>query len=168
MEDAFTTHVIIHVMKKRDELLAGVEERVLALILRTNRARIYEDLLHGAGVQMEKALYPVLSAAAAIGPARVSEIAALLGLNPTTVSRHLASLEEMGFVSRSTSDEDARAAAVGLTEAGQDAVDALRRVRRGLFAELLGDFKDDELERFAGYLGRLFHAFEVAAGRAEA
>jgi DNA-binding MarR family transcriptional regulator len=155
-------------MKKRDELLAGVEERVLALILRANRARIYEDLLHGAGIQMDKALYPVLSAAAAIGPARVSEIAALLGLNPTTVSRHLASLEEMGLVTRSTSDEDARAAAVGLTKAGREAVAALRRVRRGLFAELLDDFDDEELERFAGYLARLFQAFEVAAGRAGA
>ena len=155
-------------MEKRDELLAGVEERVLGLILRANRARIYEDLLHGAGVRMDKALYPVLSAAAAIGPARVSEIAALLGLNPTTVSRHLASLEERGLVTRSTSDKDARAAAVDLTNAGKDAIRALRRVRRGLFSELLGEFDNDELERFGSYLARLFHAFEVTAGRVDA
>ena len=60
MEDAFTTHVIIENMKKREKLLAGVEERLLALILRANRARIYEDLLGGADVRMDKALYPVL------------------------------------------------------------------------------------------------------------
>src|SRR6476659_150790 len=74
-ENAFTTHVIITCMKAREKLLAGVEERLLALILRANRARIYEDLLRGADVRMDKALYPVLSATGAFGPARVSEIA---------------------------------------------------------------------------------------------
>jgi DNA-binding MarR family transcriptional regulator len=151
-------------MKKREELLAGVEERVLALILRANRARIYEDMLRGAGVEMDKALYPVLSAAAAIGPARVSEIAELIGLNPTTVSRHLASLEKMGLVSRSSSDLDGRAAPVELTGAGKSAVRNLRKARRRLFAELLEDFDEDDLARFGSYLARLFQAFEVAAG----
>jgi DNA-binding MarR family transcriptional regulator len=151
-------------MKKREELLAGVEERVLALILRANRARIYEDMLRGAGVDMDKALYPVLSAAAAIGPARVSQIAELIGLNPTTASRHLASLGEMGLISRSSSDLDGRAAAVELTGAGRSAVRKLRTARRRLFAELLDDFDDEDLERFGGDLAKLFKAFEVAAG----
>lgn len=153
-------------MKQRKELLAGIEEGLLALILRANRARIYEDLLRGGGVDMDKALYPVLSATAAIGPARVSEIAELIGLNPTTVSRHLASLEGMGLVSRASSDLDGRAAMVGLTQTGRAAVRDLRKARRRLFAELLDDFDDEDLERFGSYLGRLFQAFEasVAAG----
>jgi DNA-binding MarR family transcriptional regulator len=150
-------------MMKREKLVADVEERVLALILRANRARIYEDLLRGAGVDMDKALYPVLSAAAAIGPARVSEVAELIGLNPTTVSRHLASLEKMGLVSRASSDLDGRAAAVELTDAGKNAVRNLRKARRGLFDELLDDFDDGDLERFGSYLARFFEAFEAAA-----
>jgi DNA-binding MarR family transcriptional regulator len=150
-------------MKTRKKLLSGVEERLLGLILRANRARIYEDMLRGAGVDMDKALYPVLSATGAIGPARVSEIAEVVGLNPTTVSRHLTSLEEMGFVSRAASDRDGRAAAVDLTEAGKRAVSDLRKARRALFAELLDDFGDEELARFESYLGRLFQAFEGLA-----
>jgi DNA-binding MarR family transcriptional regulator len=149
-------------MKQRKELLAGIEEGLLALILRANRARIYEDLLRGGGVDMDKALYPVLSATAAIGPARVSEIADLIGLNPTTVSRHLASLEEMGLVGRSPSDLDGRAAMVDLTEIGKRAVSDLRKARRRLFAELLDDFEDEDLERFESYLGRLFEGFEAS------
>lgn len=154
-------------MKKREKLLAGVEERLLALILRANRARIYEDLLGGADVRMDKALYPVLSATAAFGPARVSEIAAVLGLNPTTTSRHLASLQRMGLVSRSSSDDDGRATAVELTEPGRRAIGDLRAARRRLFAKLLADFDGAELERFGDYLDRLFAAFEASAAEAE-
>lgn len=152
-------------MKSREKLLVGVEERLLALILRANRARIYEDLLRGANVRMDKALYPVLSATAATGPARVSEIATAVGLNPTTTSRHLSSLERMGLISRSLSDGDGRAAAIELTGAGRKAVSDLRKARKRLFAELLDDFDGAELERFADYLDRLFRAFETTASK---
>jgi DNA-binding MarR family transcriptional regulator len=155
-------------MKKREKLLAGVEERLLALILRANRARIYDDLLRGADVRMDKALYPVLSATAAFGPARVSEIATVLGLNPTTTSRHLASLQRMGLISRSSSDEDGRAAVVELTEPGREAIGGLRKARGRLFAKLLADFDSTELEQFGDYLDRLFKAFEASAGEVEA
>ena len=150
-------------MQKREKLLAGVEERLLAMILRANRARIYEDLLRGANVRMDKALYPVLSATGAFGPARVSEIAAVLGLNPTTTSRHLGSLHRMGLVSRSSSEDDGRAAVVELTESGRKAIGDLRAARKRLFARLLADFDSAELERFGDYLDRLFEAFEAAA-----
>lgn len=150
-------------MEKREKLLTGVEERLLALILRANRARIYEDLLRGADVSMDKALYPVLSVTAAAGPARVSEIAAVVGLNSTTTSRHLGSLQRMGLVSRSSSDADGRAAVVELTESGRTTVRDLRAARKRLFAKLLADFDGDELERFADYLDRLFAAFAASA-----
>jgi DNA-binding MarR family transcriptional regulator len=155
-------------MKKREKLLAGVEERLLAMILRANRARIYEDLLRGADVHMDKALYPVLSLTAAVGPARVSEVAGLLGLNPTTASRHLGSLQQMGLVSRSSSEDDGRAAVVELTDLGREAIGDLRAARRRLFAKLLADFDSTELERFGDYLDRLFEAFEASAAEVEA
>lgn len=155
-------------MEKREKLLAGVEERLLALILRANRARIYEDLLRGANVRMDKALYPVLSATAAFGPARVSEISTALGLNPTTASRHLGSLQRMGLISRSSSDEDGRAAVVELTDPGREAIGDLRAARKRLFAKLLSDFDSTELERFGDYLDRLFEAFAASATEVKA
>ena len=138
------------------------------MILRANRARIYEGLLRRANVRMDKALYPVLSATAAFGPARVSEIAAVLGLNPTTASRHLGSLQRMGLVSRSSSDDDGRAAVMELTESGRKAMGDLRAARKRLFATLLADFDGAELERFGDYLDRLFEAFDAAASEADA
>ena len=70
--------------------------------------------------------------------------------------------EEMGLIGRSSSDLDGRAAMVDLTEIGKRAVSDLRKARRRLFAELLDDFDDEDLERFESYLGRLFKGFEAS------
>jgi DNA-binding MarR family transcriptional regulator len=149
-------------MTKREKLLSSVEERVLALILRANRARIYEDLLRDANVRMDKALYPVLSAVGAVRHAQVSQIAAAVGLNPTTASRHLASLERMALIRRSSSEQDGRASLIELTKEGEKVIRELRRARRQLFAELLAGFDDNELEGFGEYLDRLFRAFRAS------
>jgi DNA-binding MarR family transcriptional regulator len=146
-------------MTKRETLRGQVEERLLAVILSANRARIYDELLRGANVNIDRALYPVLSATAAIGPARISEVAEILAINPTTTSRHLSSLERAGLISRTPDETDARAAFVELTEAGTRAVHQLRETRRALFVKLLADFDSGELKSFNDYLGRLIDAF---------
>jgi len=139
--------------------VAQIEEQLLALILRANRARIYDDLLEGAKLRIDKALYPVLSATAALQPARVAAIADVLGLNPTTTSRHLSTLEREGLVSRSKSASDARAAVITLTPQGKRAIRALRDSRRAVFAKLLAGFDEPELQQFGDYLQRLQAAF---------
>lgn len=141
------------------KLRAHIEENLLALILRANRAGIYDQLLRGAGVDIDKALYPVLSATSALAPARVSEIAALMTIAPTTTSRHLSALERKGLVKRTSSDADRRAALVTLTDAGAQAVRELRVVRRRLFAEILAEFDAVELEQLSDYLDRVIAAF---------
>jgi DNA-binding MarR family transcriptional regulator len=147
-------------MVDTDERVARIEEALLGLILRANRARIYEDLLQGANVSMDKALYPVLSATAAMQPARVSAIATAVGLNATTTSRHLTGLEKLGLVTRARDDADARSAVIELSPAGRLAVTELRDSRRRIFGELLAGFDQRELERFAEYLDRIVAAFK--------
>jgi DNA-binding MarR family transcriptional regulator len=146
-------------MSKREKAREQIEERLLALILSANRARIYEELLRGANVDIDKALYPVLSATAAIGPARVSEIAETLAITPTTTSRHLTALAQKGLVSHSRDESDARAAFVELTDAGTQAIADLRAARKRLFAKLLSDFDTNDLDQFNDYLRRLIEAF---------
>jgi DNA-binding MarR family transcriptional regulator len=146
-------------MSSRRKLVNQIEENLLDLILSANRARIYEQLLAGANLNIDKALYPVLSATAALGPARVSQVAAILALNPTTTSRHLQTLEHKGLVSRTSSPTDGRAAVVELTDYGQAAVRQLRTTRKKLFEDKLQGFDSDELERFASCLERLTAAF---------
>jgi DNA-binding MarR family transcriptional regulator len=145
--------------RSRSKHEARVEEQLLALILRANRARIYDDLLRGAKLSIDKALYPVLSATAAIEPARVADIAEVVGLNPTTTSRHLSALEREGLVSRATNTRDARAAVIALTPRGKRAIRGLRDSRRAVFARLLADFDESQLQQFGDYLQRLQAAF---------
>jgi DNA-binding MarR family transcriptional regulator len=146
-------------MASRSSRTAQIEEQLLALILRANRARIYDDLLKGAKLSIEKALYPVLSATAAIEPARVADIAEIVGLNSTTTSRHLSALEREGLISRARSASDARAAVIELTPQGKRAIRGLRDSRRAVFARLLADFDETELLQFGDYLQRLQAAF---------
>src|SRR5262249_42787575 len=66
------------------------------------------------------------------GPERVSELAVQLGLDPTTVTRHLDELESRGLIVRRPDPTDRRATLVHLTPAAVaklDAADADRRVR---------------------------------------
>jgi DNA-binding MarR family transcriptional regulator len=150
-------------MAPTERLIGTIEDRLLALILRANRARMYDQLLDGANVDINRALYPVLSAASALAPARVSEIAKAVAINATTTSRHLTALEAKGLVSRTSSDADGRAALIELTPAGRRAIRELRAARTRIFTALLADFDDDDLERFGGYLDRLVEAFSEQA-----
>jgi hypothetical protein len=43
-------------MTEREKLRSQVEEQLLALILSANRARIYDELLRGANVNIDRAL----------------------------------------------------------------------------------------------------------------
>lgn len=143
----------------RSALTSRVEEQLLALILRANRARIYGELLRSVAVELEPALYPVLSAIGALGPVRLSEVAAAVGIDPTTASRHVAALERRGLVARAADASDGRALAVALSESGTAAIAQLRRARKTVFKQLLRDFDDREIAQLAGYLERLAAAF---------
>ena len=63
--------------------------------------------------------------------ARVQELAAHAGITPSTATRILDALERRGVVERTRSDEDRRAVAVSLTEAGRQVVNAEQEWLRG-------------------------------------
>ncbi|MGO9909331.1 MAG: MarR family winged helix-turn-helix transcriptional regulator [Solirubrobacteraceae bacterium] len=74
--------------------------------------------------------------------ARVQELAAHAGITPSTATRILDALQRRGVVERTRSDEDRRAVAVSLTEAGRQVVHAeqewLRGRQRTFYAALPG------------------------------
>ena len=53
------------------------------------------------------------------GPVRPSELAELVGLDGSTVSRHVSHLVDQGYAERSPDPEDARAQRLRITESGQ-------------------------------------------------
>jgi DNA-binding MarR family transcriptional regulator len=110
--------------------------------------------------------YALLSLVGARGPARLTEVAAELGMPLTTASDAVRRLEARGHVRREPNPDDGRSVLVELTEAGdaewRRGWPALRRI-----TEQLGETLDDPGLVRTG-LERLGAAFEsMLAGRGE-
>lgn len=63
----------------------------------------------------------------ASGPLRLGALGRRLGIQPSTLTRNLARLEERGLVRRVADPDDARASSVALSDAGREAARRLRR-----------------------------------------
>ena len=94
--------------------------------------------------------------------ARVQELATHAGITPSTATRILDALQRRGVVERTRSDEDRRAVAVSLTEAGRQVVHAeqewLRGRQRTFYAALAGaeqELAPDLLFRLAALIDEL-------------
>ncbi len=74
---------------------------------------------------------------AATGPLRLGDLGRRLGITPSTLTRNLERLVENGLVLRTSDPEDARAARVALTAAGQHAAAAFEQQEAAFGHEIL-------------------------------
>lgn len=114
------------------------------------RARVLESGGHG----VEGSGLAVLFHLTSDGPLRTSVLADRLGLDPSTTSRHVASLERSGHVERVADPDDGRAWLVQASTAGRLAFDDTRALRNSLVAAVLDDWAEDEVDTFAQALAR--------------
>ena len=96
----------------------------------------------------------VLIKLAKLGPARVVDLAAELHLDQSTVSRHLANLDEAGLIARSTDPTDRRAHVAGLSPAGWAQVQDAVTSRVQVMEQVLDDWSDDDRLALADLLTR--------------
>ncbi|WP_298750047.1 MarR family winged helix-turn-helix transcriptional regulator [uncultured Serinicoccus sp.] len=95
---------------------------------------------------------------------RSRDLAQAEGLDPSTMSRRLASLAERGLVERHPDPADRRAQVLGLTEAGLAALTQERARRVELVTDTLADWPEGEKAQLADLLGRLADSLESARG----
>ena len=142
----------------------GLEARALNLeigmlwreIRRGAAATRLSDYIYREGPDgMDIGLIRLIEACVALGPCRVVDLAGFMDVTPSTVSRAVARLEEMGLVVRNAVDADKRAVEVEVTAAGRSRHDIF--MRRGQFAveKILADHTDEERAQLAGHLRRL-------------
>jgi DNA-binding MarR family transcriptional regulator len=91
----------------------------------------------------------------AFAPLRVTELAESAGLDPSTVSRHVAQLDRSGLVERTPDPADGRAHRLELTPEGRTRLDEAFRRRRALLSRSLSGWDSADIER----LGRLLSRF---------
>jgi DNA-binding MarR family transcriptional regulator len=97
------------------------------------------------------------------GPMRLSDLAAAVHVDASTVSRQAAQLVTERLLVREPHPEDGRASVVALSDAGRRAVEAMRRRRRVFFDRTIADWSDEDLQRFTQLLQRFVDDTEHAA-----
>ena len=105
--------------------------------------------------------YPLLVRLAEYGPERPAQLARLFGLNRSTVSRHLARLEEAEMVSRPKERGSATVSPFAITSAGRAALEAARQVRMGPLRELMSTWPEAQCRELAWLLSRLNHDLDA-------
>ena len=71
------------------------------------------------------------------GPLRLGDLAAAEGIAPSTLTRMVAVLEELGYVRRDADPTDARASTLAITPSGHDTLERLRAEGTVLLTEWL-------------------------------
>ncbi len=127
----------------------------------------------GTATRLSCAVHPDLDAAGYgvlvflddAGPLRASELTGALGLDKSTVSRHVARLEELGLVDRVADAADRRAQTLSVSAHGKARLVQIRAERRVRWESDLSRWPGKDIETLAALLGRLNEVGERAVAR---
>jgi DNA-binding MarR family transcriptional regulator len=114
--------------------------------------RLMRQRVHGDKVDL--GTYALLKALHSQGAMRVTDLAALAGLDTSTVSRHVQQLDKAGLVDRSAHPDDGRAQQVALTTQGRGLLEESIARRHELLSETLEHWDRDDIEALDKLLAR--------------
>jgi DNA-binding MarR family transcriptional regulator len=107
------------------------------------------------GENRDRAAHVLLFPLVRLGPLRQGALAELVHADPSTISRHVASLVEHGLVRRVADETDGRASRLVVTDAGHATLAQLRSERESHLAQVTAGWDDADLTTFTALFGRL-------------
>lgn len=116
-------------------------------------------LLREAGVDLDRALFPLLVGIERKGPIGVVELADLAGRDYTTVSRQVAKLASLGLITRNPSKADQRVREAKITAAGRETTHLIDRARERMAAALFSEWSKRDLRDLARLMRRFADDF---------
>ncbi len=140
---------------------AELEGSLTRLIRRAFLPTAGDATRRDAGVHLERSAYVTLVRIAQLDGGRLSDIAAAMGLEVSTASRHVKRLVAEGYVEATTCQNDARARRYTPTDAGAAALARVRARRRAHLARVLDDWPEDDVTTLSNGLDRLVDALEA-------
>ncbi|CAH0327800.1 Transcriptional regulator SlyA [Microbacterium sp. Bi128] len=97
------------------------------------------------------------------GESRATHLAERLGVSAPVLSRHIADLEEHGYVVRRPDPEDGRAQLIALSAAGTEKLRLIEDQRTATIQDLLQDWSQDDVELTARTLEKLAESLRTSA-----
>ncbi|NEA66142.1 MarR family transcriptional regulator [Streptomyces sp. SID12488] len=132
-------------------------------------ARQHGRLRELAGVPLERSAVVLLRQIADSEPLRPGELANLLAVEASHVTRQVQQLQKAGYVTRVPDPDDRRAQRIRLTPAGAEAVVRIREVSCRSMSGALEGWSPHELRRLTAFVDRMVDdvlaAIDAADGR---
>jgi DNA-binding MarR family transcriptional regulator len=135
-----------------------IEQQMTTLLRRVQRIHLSTT---AGDVNLERSAYGIMCKLADEGPQRLGALATAFGLDPSTITRQVQALEEIGLADRRTDPSDRRASILDLTPTGREVLDQTRARRRNRLQEALSDWSESDLKDF----GRLLKEFNTSLDR---
>jgi len=124
--------------------------------------RLARALKHAQNLEVEPAQAFVIHALRTNGPLRLSDLAGQVRLDVSTVSRHVRTLEQLGYVARADDPDDRRAFLLSASPDGCRVLDRHFAASRERIAHILRDWSDEDVHVLQVMLARLTHDIERA------
>ncbi|NEK59787.1 MarR family transcriptional regulator [Geodermatophilus sabuli] len=138
-------------------------EREIGLLLRRSRA-ISARLSRELHPDLDGAAYGLLALLQDAGPLRASDLVGRLGLDKSTVSRQVATLVDLGLVTREPDPADGRAQVLRTSAEGSARLAGIREARRARWEADLADWPAQDVVVLGELLGRLNRMGEAREG----
>jgi len=141
--------------ERSEVLVAAIEQELSALFRRSRSASL--RLARRVHPDMDAAGYALISQIELGSGAgvRASDVAQVLGLDKSTVSRGITQLETLGLIERVGDPDDGRARLLRLTATGAERYEAMRTQRQTEFRAILARWNPTDLSDLGRLLTRL-------------
>jgi DNA-binding MarR family transcriptional regulator len=142
-------------MRTHEQVTADrIGDALGVVVRRASTPRFHDAAASRAGVELDRSGAWLLGRMAAEGAIRLSDLAALQGVDLSTTSRQVKPLLERGLVEKVDHPTDGRAALLSLTPAGLRMHGRLTRQRRAVIAAAVEEWRPADRDRFASLLER--------------
>jgi DNA-binding MarR family transcriptional regulator len=149
----------------RNDSIDELEAAFALMARKGGLPRLHERLTEATGLTLDQSSIQLVRRLADAGPLRLSEVALQMGLDLSTVSRLVAHLESMGLVERRPDEHDRRASLLSLSQRGRLVSEQVCEARRELFIQILSEWDERDVRRFAALVGRFAHDLASFAER---
>ena len=140
----------------RSEIVTTVDAALNNFVQRAvnGRAQVAAATSQQIGMPLTAAALTLMDRLSA-KPMRHKELAAFVGIKPSSLTTQIQELEAKGLVDRIGDENDGRAAIIRLTPSGQDALLAAAEIRQTILRQVVAGWSDEQAQYVADLLDHL-------------